>query len=186
MKPGKCTEHEKLSVPQQTICALCTKKGSEHSEKLWQIHKLAIEKGRRCAVHHREEKLYPTTVGFARKCIARVCTLENVHFSAKTYDREQIPIYMSCQECGLYLGNIEEDYADILDEMCLKCFREQTEQTHDWYNIPPVLKGEQCVVCDIVFFGRSDSDKCRKCRKEDPIFDPDWLIKKHATESVNC
>jgi hypothetical protein len=103
------------------------------------------------------------TLGYAKTCIARVCTLN----ADPPYDKELIPIYMSCTECSLYLGSTEEDYADILDGMCLKCFREQTKQTDAWYDIPPVLKGKQCTVCNINFFGRSDSDKCQKHRKED-------------------
>ena len=31
-----------------------------------------------------------------------------------------VPIYMSCTECGLYLGSIEEDYADMLGGMCTR------------------------------------------------------------------
>jgi len=105
------------------FCEFCQKKGSEHSEKLWEMHKLAAEKGRYCPDHHKEEKLYPLTVGFARTGIARVCTLN----ADSPYDKELIPIYMSCPECGLHLGDTEEDYADILDGMCLNCFREVTE-----------------------------------------------------------
>jgi hypothetical protein len=103
----------------------CQKKGSEHSEKLWEMHKVAAENGRYCPKHHKEEKLYPLTVGFTKTGIARVCKLN----ADSPYDKDLIPIYMSCTECKLYLGSTEEDYADILDGMCLKCFREQTEQT---------------------------------------------------------
>ena len=110
---------------QQTqFCTVCQKSGSEHSEKLWEMHKLAAEKGRYCPDHHKEEKLYPLTVGLARAGIARVCTLN----ADSSYDKELIPIIMSCTECSLYLGGTEEDYADILDGMCLNCFREVTEQ----------------------------------------------------------
>jgi hypothetical protein len=45
---------------------------------------------------------------------------------------------MSCAECGLYLGSIEEDHADVLGYMCLKCFRDATGQPGDWCDIPPV------------------------------------------------
>ena len=187
---------------QQTqTCMFCQKSGSEHSEKLWEMHKIAAENGQYCSKHHKEEKLYPLTVGFARTGIARVCRLN----ADTPYDKDLIPIYMSCTECKLYLGSTEEDYADILDGMCMKCFREQTEQTDTWYDIPPVLKGKQCIVCNINFFSRSDSDKCQKHREcktcELPfdthtwqqkmgcgnvIFDPDWQIKKQAEEDANC
>jgi len=190
------------TLHQQTqTCMFCQKKGSEHSEKLWEMHKVAAENGRYCPKHHKEEKLYPLTVGFARTGIARVCRLN----ADSPYDKDLIPIYMSCTECSLYLGGPEEDYADILDGMCLKCFREQTKQTDTWYDIPPVLKGKQCTVCSINFFGRSDSDKCQKHREckacglpfdthtwkqkmgcGNVIFDPDWQIKKQAEEDANC
>ena len=109
---------------QMQFCTFCQKSGREHSEKLWEMHKLAAEKGRYCPDHHKEEKLYPLTVGFARTGIARVCTLN----ADSPNDKELIPIYMSCPECGLHLGDTEEDYADILDGMCLNCFMEITEQ----------------------------------------------------------
>jgi len=147
---------------QMQRCTLCQKKSSEHSESLWEIHKLAVDRFRYCPEHHKQENLRPITLGFASKGIARVCELN----ADSPYDKELIPIYMSCTECNLHLGSTEEDYADILGKMCLKCFREQTEQTDSWYDIPPVLKGKQCVVCSINFFGRSDSDKCRECSNE--------------------
>ena len=50
------------------------------------------------------------------------------------------PVYKSCQGCGLYLGNSEEKLSEELGEMCLKCFREQTDQTHEWYDTPPATK----------------------------------------------
>ena len=50
------------------------------------------------------------------------------------------PVYKSCQGCGLHLGNSEEKLSEELGEMCLKCFREQTDQTHYWYDIPPARK----------------------------------------------
>ena len=88
------------------------------------MHKFAVEKGRYCPRHHKEENLYPLTLGFARTRIVRVCTLK----ADPPYDKELIPIYMSCAECSLYLGSREEDYADILGGMCLECFMEVTEQ----------------------------------------------------------
>ena len=112
-------QHSKMQ-----FCEFCQKKGNEHSEKLWEMHKLAAEKGRYCPRHHKEENLYPLTLGFARTRIVRVCTLK----ADPPYDKELIPIYMSCAECSLYLGSREEDYADILGGICLECFMEVTEQ----------------------------------------------------------
>tara|TARA_R100000963_G_C4546180_1_gene41100 strand:- start:43 stop:330 length:288 start_codon:yes stop_codon:yes gene_type:complete len=36
--------------------------------------------------------------------------------------------------CGLKLGKIEENNSDILDGLCLECFREMIDQTHVWYD----------------------------------------------------
>ena len=56
----------------------------------------------------------------------------------------QLPNYKSCTGCGSYLGNSEEELSEELGGMCLKCFREQTDQTHYWYDIPPVSKKVRC------------------------------------------
>ena len=60
------------------------------------------------------------------------------------YPDDLRPVYKSCQGCGLYLGNSEEKFSEELGGMCLKCFREQTDQTHYWYDIPPVSKKVRC------------------------------------------
>ena len=115
------------------LCMFCNKNGGEHSEDLWEMHKAAVEKGQFCIDHKKKEKLYPITIGFARKGIARVCRIN----ADPPHDVEFVPIYMSCTECGLYLGSIEEDHADILGCMCLKCFREVTGQPGDWCDTVP-------------------------------------------------
>ena len=56
------------------------------------------------------------------------------------YPDELWPVYKPCQGCGLYLGNSEEKLSEELGGMCLKCFREQTDQTHYWYDMPPATK----------------------------------------------
>ncbi len=123
---------------QSLICAFCHKTGDEHSSKLWNMHQLAIDEGRFCTDprsfkidHKKREKLYPITVGFSRTGVARVCRSN----ADPPYDVEFIPIYMSCTECGLYLGSDEEDYADILDGTCFVCFKKMTGQaevTDSW------------------------------------------------------
>ena len=119
---------------QYKLCMFCSKSGSEHSEELWELHKAAVENGQFCTDHRKQEKLYPITVGFARKGIARVCRTN----ADPPHDVEFVPIYMSCAECGLYLGSIEEDHADLLGCMCLECFREATGQLGDWCDSVPV------------------------------------------------
>ncbi len=207
--PGDYWEQPNRNKSFACYCIFCHKRCSNHSEKLWEMHELAVEKGqywwlwpsekreifqpssvrRHCVLdHNKKEKLYPITVGFARQGIARMSALNAdppvyTHsksrweflehnyweFGEEFWHREDQlnPIYMECTECNLYLGSTEEDFADILDGMCLNCFRNETGQTDTWYDSPPVLKGKQCTVCSINFFSRSDSDKCRKHRKED-------------------
>ena len=124
-KDSKKHSKKLWALHQQTqICAFCSRSSSEHSEKLWRMHNLAIEKGRA-----KGEKLYPITLGFARTCVARVVRIN----ADPPYDVEFVPIYMACTECGLYLGSIEEDYADMLGGMCLKCFMKMTDLTRWGY-----------------------------------------------------
>ena len=117
---------EKLWVlhTQAQVCSFCHKNGNEHSEKLWKMHKRAIENGLHCPLHKKKEKLYPITIGFARKGVARVCRVN----AEPPDDVDFVPIYMSCTECSLFLGSDEEDYADILDGMCFVCFKKVTGQ----------------------------------------------------------
>jgi hypothetical protein len=102
------------------------------------MHKLAVGKGQYCSFHKKTEKLYPITIGSARAGIARVCRLN----AAPPYDIDFVQIHMPCTECGLYLGSTEEDSADVLDGMCLQCFRKETEQTDIWYDISHASKKE--------------------------------------------
>ena len=127
---------------QQTqICVFCQKSAGEHSEELWQMHNQAVERGQFCPDHKKKEKLYPITLGFARTAIARVCKNipQNKPFGTvlslpePPNDVDIVPIYMACTECGLYLGSIEEDYADMLGGMSLKCFMEATDLTRWGY-----------------------------------------------------
>jgi len=110
---------------QVTICMFCDKSSRTHSEELWEMHKETVEAARRKTRH---KKLWTIQVGFGRKCPA---LLDNdFSYSANMNMAEWlVPIYMSCTECGLFLGSIEEDYVDMLGGMCLKCFMEATDQT---------------------------------------------------------
>ena len=47
---------------------------------------------------------------------------------------------LPCSQCGLSMGKSETEHSDVLGEMCLKCFREMTDQTHEWYDKPPATK----------------------------------------------
>ena len=118
------------ALQQQTqIFAFCQKSAGEHSEELWQMHKLTVERGQFCPDHKKNEKLYPITIVFGNTSITRVCSIN----ADPPYDVEFVPIYMACTECGLFLGSIEEDYADMLGGMCLKCFMKMTDLTRWGY-----------------------------------------------------
>ena len=119
---------------QVTICLFCDKSSDAHSEELWEMHKGTVEAARRKTRH---KKLWTMQIGFGPKCPA---LLDNDFSYNSNLNMAEwlVPIYMSCTECGLFLGSIEEDYADILGGMCLKCFRELIGQTDTWYDIPPI------------------------------------------------
>ena len=119
--------HQKLD-----LCMLCQKNSKEHSDKLWQMHQQAVLKGAKGQVWEKEKKLWPITVGLSRASVGVA-----VELNAKPpYDIDIIPVYMHCVQCSMAMGDVEVDNADILDGLCLKCFREMTEQTDSWYDIP--------------------------------------------------
>ena len=107
---------------QVTICVFCDKSSGAHSEALWEMHKETVEAARRKTRH---KKIWTVQIGHGGNCPA---LLDNdFGYSASMNLTEWlIPIYMSCTECGLHLGDIESEHADVLGGMCLKCFREQT------------------------------------------------------------
>ena len=120
-------------------CMLCRRCQGEHSEQLWKMHNATVEMAQSKTQH---KKLWTMQIGFGPRCAA---LLDNDYESETVIQRHGFletvvpsglnpaewlhPIYMSCTECGLYLGSIEEDYADLLDGMCLKCFMEATDLT---------------------------------------------------------
>ena len=132
LKGNKQHSKKLWTLHQTQICVFCSKGSSKHSWKLWQIHNLTVKN----ALQGTKVKLYPITIGFARTCIARVCKTS----CDPPYEKELKPIYIGCTECGLFLGSREEDLADMLDGMCLKCFRKLTDQTAYWYDMPPATK----------------------------------------------
>ena len=100
-------------------CTFCGKHQKDHSEKLWEMHSLAVQKAPR-------GKILPQSIGFARTT-PTVVMGEFIWKNQRVKDLK--PIYMSCTECGLFLGSIETDHADMLGGMCLKCFMKATELT---------------------------------------------------------
>ena len=122
-------------------CVFCKKSSLDHSKKSWQMHMSVVKKaagGRK--IYHVQTygriKPYP---GLLQPHMGNVSTYDT--FNWKGVDvKEIIPIFMSCTECGRFLGSAEEDLCAELDGTCITCFREMTGQTHYWYDIPPALK----------------------------------------------
>jgi len=109
---------------QVTICLFCDKSSDAHSEELWEMHKGTVEAARRKTRH---KKIWTMQIGHGRNCPALLD--KDFSYDSKLNMAEWlIPIYMSCTECSLFLGSIEEDYADMLSGMCLECFRKMPEQ----------------------------------------------------------
>ena len=111
----------KLQTGPCMLCRLCQ---GEHSEQLWKMHKGTVEMAQSKTQH---KKLWTIQIGFGPKCPA---LLDNGFESGLNPAEWLHPIYMSCSntECGLFLGSIEIDYADVLGRMCLKCFIVSREQ----------------------------------------------------------
>ena len=134
------SKHSKKLWTHHNWCPLCQKNSSEHSEELWQMHQQAVLKGAKGQVWEKEKKLWPITVGLSRASVGVA-----VELNAKPpYDIDIIPVYMHCVQCSMAMGDVEVDNADILDGLCLKCFREMTEQTDSWYDIPSYRSYEYC------------------------------------------
>ena len=107
-----------------SFCTVCLKDSKEHSEKLWEMHQSAIQEALKKTRH---KKLWTKKMGFGPDCPA---VLDNdFSWDGNLNPAEWLhPIHVPCAKCGLYLGRIEENNADVLDGMCLECFSEVTEQ----------------------------------------------------------
>ena len=45
------------------------------------------------------------------------------------YDKpEEYSLWMPCRACSSWLGHLETDSKDVLDGLCIDCFKEETEQ----------------------------------------------------------
>ena len=109
---------------QVTICEFCFKPSGTHTEELWDMHRRTVEAAKSKTRH---KKLWTMQIGSGPKCPA---LLDNDFGYKANMNMVEwlVPIYMSCTECGLFLGSIEEDHADMLNGMCLECFRKMTDQ----------------------------------------------------------
>ena len=134
------TKHNKKLWIIHNWCALCQKNSKEHSDKLWQMHQQAVLKGAKGQVWEKEKKLWPITVGLSRASVGVAVELN----ANPPYDIDIIPVYMHCVQCSMAMGDVEVDNADIIGGLCLKCFREMTEQTDSLYDIPSYMSYEYC------------------------------------------
>ena len=103
------------------LCTFCGKQQKDHTQKLWEMHKLTVQKAPR-------GNIWPLRIGFGRK-VPAVVVGEFVWKNQRVKDLK--PIYMTCSECGHYLGSIEEDNADVLGGICLECLSELTGQKEE-------------------------------------------------------
>ena len=131
-------KHQEQKVKESVeVCVLCQRMKGNHSEKLWEIHEDAVKnelmKRRKTKIWPIQEygriKPYPATVEIIAMADARATEI-------KVFT----PIYVSCKKCGLFVGNKEEDLADVLGEMCFKCFSEETDQEYTWETITPTFE----------------------------------------------
>ena len=110
---------------QVTICEFCSKSSGDHSEELWEMHQRTVDVAKSKTRH---KKLWTMQIGFGPKCPALLD--DAFSYDANMNMAEWLrPVYMSCTECGLFLGSVETDHADMLGGMCLKCFMKATELT---------------------------------------------------------
>ena len=110
---------------QVTICEFCSKSSGTHSEELWEMHQRTVDAAKSKTRH---KKLWTMQIGFGPKCQALLDNDFNYNSNLNMAEW-LVPIYMSCTECGHYLGSIEEDHADMLGGMCLECFMKMTDLT---------------------------------------------------------
>ena len=113
-------------------CEFCRRKKGVHSDELWEIHDNVVKNAclkngvRRADLGLIQEygriRPYPAIIKKQLMADGSVNIVPN-------------PIFMKCKHkisenkiCGKYLGNDEEDLADVIGEMCFKCFCEETSQ----------------------------------------------------------
>ena len=107
------------------VCAWCGKKSWKHSLELWDIHQDVIPK---------HEKIATIQAGFGPKTLAKVVKWNTVDGSP--YQIERVLLHIRCGGCSSSMSNTETDLADVLSNLCLKCFCEQTDQEYTWHSKP--------------------------------------------------
>mgnify|MGYP006115699111 CR=1 FL=1 len=143
LRDGKEHSEKLWNIHQKNqSCEFCLRDGKEHSEKLWNIHQATIQKALEKTKH---KKLYRIQPGYGPECPAILdndfewATIVNskdgmmeTSIPSRLNPAEWLcPVYISCLECGLYLGSVEENSIEVLDGLCLKCFNSQRRESHD-------------------------------------------------------
>ena len=115
-----------MSILQHKIihCIFCNKEQKDHTKKLWEMHKSVVEKTLKTTRH---KKLWTMHIGLGPAYKAILPNDFQYDKGLKLVEWLE-PIYMSCSGCSHYLGRLEEDHADVLDGMCIECFRQLTGQ----------------------------------------------------------
>ena len=118
-------------------------------------------------------------------CYGKIVKLVGFHPETPTIEKI-VPIYQSCKNCGLYLGNLEEINSDVLDSMCIDCFKTEIgEQLHFSIAGESHILCASCElslekginlfsklesVCNHCYLKRANLDKDHSCIHCDPTF----------------
>jgi len=98
-------------------------------------------------------------------CYGKIVKLEGFHPETPTIS-EIVPIYQSCKSCGLFMGHLEVINSKELDNMCIDCFSEETQQKVV-FSINH-LHQKPCTSCGISIENENESysklpGKCNHC-----------------------
>ena len=125
------THQEELKKANNVKCNLCQNKKGDHSESLLEIHESVILKA---MLKTRHKKLWIIQNGTATKCPALLDDEFRDHIGLNPAEW-LIPVYMKCMDCGNFVGDDEMNLADVLGQMCLKCFCNETEQEYNMWEL---------------------------------------------------
>ena len=133
------TKHQEfLVISESQPCLFCQRKKSEHEEELWTNHANVV---RNEMMRRRKTKLWPIEeYGRIRPYPG---TVEILKMADGSETRIITPIFMACENCSLFVGDKEEELADVLGGMCFKCFCEETGQEYTWETVTPTFEEMQ-------------------------------------------
>ena len=132
-------KHQEQKVKESVeVCILCQRMRGNHSEKLWSIHEDAVKNE---LMKRRETKIWP--IQEYGRIKPHPATIEILKMADGLEETILTPIFMACKSCGLFVGDNEEELADVLDGMCLKCFCEEIDQEYTWHTVTPTFEEMQ-------------------------------------------